>query len=1204
MKSIFSAGADLMAGETAGPTRSLRIGAVVLATALLVLIALNPGRAFAAQTHEFEAAVGAGQLTSPSGVAVDQSNGNLYVADSGTSTVRRFDSSGASLAFPATGTNSVGPFSFWFSDPQIAVDNSGGANDGDFYVTNSLGEGTDHGIKAFKASGEPANFAATGSYINGNTLTGTPSGGWAVFACGVAVDSHGLIYVGDLGGFVDIYAPTGEYLTQFAATSVCNLAVDSHGNVYANALSGEVSEFSASEFPATATTTFSGPTTVDAAASHGVTVDPLNDELYVNSGTSGSQFNSAANANVSIGVFGAERLAGGSSGIAVDRSGGTNDGDVYASVAGQVDRFGPQVTVPDVTTGEATGVTKAGAATVQGLVNPDGIELTECVFEFGTTSNYAESVPCAETVGQIGSGEADVPVHAALAGLAPGVFHFRLRTANANGGAKGADQTFAVPGTPGVEGTVATATFTEAELKATIDPSNDATSYHFEYGPTVEYGQNTPTRSIAAGNGPMSVSVQVLGLTEGSSYHFRVVAENSVGTIPGADQTFITKVRNENAVSCPNEAFRVGPSASLPDCRAYELVSPVDKNGYEVAASGDGLAGGGVQVTPDGDGVTFNTFGGAIANSKSAGVVVNYLARRSADGWSVQGLDPVLYPSRIGFVAFSGLYALTPDLSAGVIATLSPLTGSSEEGLGTINLFRTEFSSSASPQLLTPGGPAPSITGSTEPGPVLASSDAQIVAFGSPTAYANTEPGPELIPKVYRFNGSKLELASILPDGLPAQDRTEIGGGGFLSPVTGALSSDGSRLYFTDFGVTSQLFERADRQTVQVSEANTGVTDPNGPQSARYFAASRDGSRGFFTSSGKLTADATTGSADQGSDLYEFDANAPAGERLTDLSVDTAEPDGAQVQGVVGTSEDGSYVYFVALGVLDPGNGTPGSPNLYMRHRGVTTYIATLDPSEESTWNFRGFTNFNPSRISPDGASVVFTTLAPQAGYDNASHSEVYLYHAGGGLACVSCNPSGSPATSSAHIANEVNNSSAQLPFPNNLSVDGRRVFFETKESLVTRDSNGQNDVYEYEDGHIALISGGTSAEESIFVGASESGDDVFFATRQRLVPSDQDEASDLYDARVQGGFSEEGSAIPPCEGGGCRGLGSESATSAAPASTAVSGPGNPKPRKDQKKKKHKKHKKHQQHKRHEQKQKGNRGKRDRTANSKRGGAK
>lgn len=113
-------------------------------------------------------------------------------------------------------------------------------------------------------------------------------------------------------------------------------------------------------------------------------------------------------------------------------------------------------------------------------------------------------------------------------------------------------------------------------------------------------------------------------------------------------------------------------------------------------------------------------------------------------------------------------------------------------------------------------------------------------------------------------------------------------------------------------------------------------------------------------------------------------------------------------------------------------------------------------------------------------------------------------------------------------------------PFPSYqpriISDDGSRVAFNSDDSLVAADGNGQQDIYKYEDGRPRLISSGTSGDISALVDISPAGRDVFFTTRARLVAADHDNGSDIYDARAGGGFPGAAEEGLPCAGEACRG--------------------------------------------------------------------
>ncbi len=214
-----------------------------------------------------------------------------------------------------------------------------------------------------------------------------------------------------------------------------------------------------------------------------------------------------------------------------------------------------------------------------------------------------------------------------------------------------------------------------------------------------------------------------------------------------------------------------------------------------------------------------------------------------------------------------------------------------------------------------------------------------------------------------------------------------------------------------------------------------------------------------------------------GNDLYEYEVNPTAGQPgvLTDLTVDhnTSDPLGADVQGVIGASEDGEYVYFVADGSLATG-ATVGQPNLYLRHDAVTTFIATLSPADnEQGGGGQGiFGDWQPDlghrtaevALGPAGDDLVFTSKQSLTGYENGGMGEVYVYDAAQNrLFCASCDPTGAPPAKAALNAASLPISWSDTYLPRWISEDGSRVFFDSEESLGPQDTNGEQDVYEWE---------------------------------------------------------------------------------------------------------------------------------------------
>jgi alpha-tubulin suppressor-like RCC1 family protein len=183
------------------------------------------------------------------------------------------------------------------------------------------------------------------------------------------------------------------------------------------------------------------------------------------------------------------------------------------------------------------------AAALNGTVNPNGEGVSQCVFEYGTSTAYGSSAPCSSLPG---SGTSPVAVSASLSGLSPNTtYHFRVSATNAGGTSIGEDASFTTlppASPPTVTTTAAVVTRTLATLNGTVNPNASTVSdCHFDYGPTVSYGSTAPCASPpGSGESAVAVAASVGNLSPGSTYHFRVSATNADGTSTGSDQTFTT----------------------------------------------------------------------------------------------------------------------------------------------------------------------------------------------------------------------------------------------------------------------------------------------------------------------------------------------------------------------------------------------------------------------------------------------------------------------------------------------------------------------------------------------------------------------------------------------------------------------------------------------------------------------------------------
>jgi SMP-30/Gluconolactonase/LRE-like region len=908
------------------------------------------------------------------------------------------------------------------------------------------------------------------------------------------------------------------------------------------------------------------------------------------------------------------------------------------------------LTPTTVLTGAASAVFET-AATLNGSVNPDGESLTACEFEYGPTASYGRTIPCNPDFGSIPAEASSHAVTAGLTGLTPeSDYHFRLVVADANGEIDGGDETFRTGGQVAVTNPTATTadpTGTRAGLYGSVDPNGEAATYRFEYGTTVNYGSSAPVPDGSLGVGAASIAVSQLlsGLQPGTTYHFRLRAENATNEAVSLDETFTTPSPSETG---------------LPDNRAFELVSPPDKQpaGSVAVANGGNLN---YQAAADGEAVGYTLLNG-LKDATTGGEII-YVAHRGPGGWnSTQASPPSLVPNPSP-TAPSRFNYFSPDIGCGFVTTPSPLTADVpklDRELQTANLYRRNGDGSFTlVSNLPPSNPGlagiPAVQGAYF-----------VVAGASPNcdrvyflSFYQLIPGAS---GLYEWEDGTLHDAAIRPDGSTAPPLAEnrfsplLGGLGGESafPIgtrLNSISEDGSRFTFTsrsDEGADSSqqaVFMRTNgTSTVDVSQPTTATSSLG----ARYELASSDGSHVFFAANVGLAGPAGVGpqescsepAAEPGAavacDLYDYNVEAGT---LTDLTTDAnpADSQGAALQGVVGASRDGSYVYFAAKGQLVPGRGKTyaqnasggGSSNVYLAHAGQLTYVVNLTdadlvgnglvprpgaPAVESEGSLVRDQNHLTARVTPSGSHLLFQSRSNITGYESSGAAEAYIYSAASNeLSCVSCRADGQVPIIYSSFLNSVLGSGfgggagLALHYVSPMSDDGSRVFFTSRDALAPGAVEGQKNVYEWENGLVNLL-----ASEAEFKDASANGDDVFITTPRQLDAHDTDHDSDLYDLRVDGGFPPPPPPAVPCDptAGQCQGP--ETSAPGAPgiSSQSLTGPGNPKPKAPKKHGKHhkKKHhkKKHHKKKHHKKKHHNASTKRGagRPGNDNRGGAK
>jgi NHL repeat len=1169
---------------------------------------------------------GAGQFKRPTEIAVDNSpvsssRHDVYVVDSGNSRIERFGPDGAfKLSFGSPGEGE-GQFS-----GQLLVGIGPG---GTVYAVDSIPSGTEfeHRLQKFDPSGVAV---APQELLFKERFP----------AHAFAVDSSGDFYVSP-GDSIRKYNGDGDFITEIQESFeepkqivVSRLAIGAEDNLFA-----------------------------------------LSTRAGIGKGVSVMEFDPAGNR---LRRFGYGSLLAYGEGIAPYHSA---SGDVYVSEAAldltgagyrvlHLDFPGPGPLVfPEPCQADPLGNTKA---TLNAKVNPEG-KATTFHFEYVDQKSFEEeggfsSPDTASTTEQplpretkkekekrekenkekeekgeeikvLGEEEGLFRLQEASAqatGLTPET-NYRCRViatnADAPAGNEGEEGTFLTKEPFEILETAVSAVGTDmATLNAVVNPLGIPTNGYFEYVSDADYqadvaglgpghGFDHAIRvpeapdelDFGAGEEPSSVSAQITALDPATLYHLRVRVDDHLPSVPP---------RNG-----PQRTFRTfAPTGALPDHRAWEMVSPAQKNNAEVAVpnarGGLFTEGRSVRVqaaAPSGEALTYTSWT-SFANPQSAPSSSQYLSSRTPGGWATENISPFGFLNHPLEVPYRGF---TPDLRFGAVISDEPQL-TPEAQVGSENLYLRDNATGAL-QALTIEAPQLAGTQGFCSGYAGAAADGSRVFFAARGAMAGAPVGPGY--SLYEWSADGLSLVSVLPDGTPAPptiaSEAPGNGTGFgavggncttdQAVIRNAISEDGSIAFWTYAGKYKNsekpLFARVDgTETIQLDAKVAGEKSGGG---GKFWAASADGSKVFFTAPGKLTSDAKAAGG-----LYRYDTGSRTALSLTP---GTTAP---EVEGVIGASEDSTYAYFVAKGALTGAQesagekAAQGAHNLYVWHEGEgLRFIAALSELDQNSWE--SAPALLSARLTPDGRHLAFLTVEAKAlaGYDPRISSgggcqvkienalegdsrcgEAFIYDAEAkALTCASCNPSGSRPTGP-----------AELPFwtnpyagPRYLSDDGSRLFFESRDVLSAADQNTTRDVYEFErassgtcdakvpdfdpvsGGCIALISGGTSSDHSYLIDASSDGRDVFFSTRSPLVGWDINESYDVYDARIGGGFPEPGEGAPPCLGEACKAPPGAPAGAPAPGTPSFQGPGNaaqkPKPRKH----KHKKKSKHKSKKRH-----------------------
>jgi DNA-binding beta-propeller fold protein YncE len=1128
------------------PTRIL--GVLLLAVGALLVLCPS-AMALAERGHVLERSFGstgseAGQLKEPKGVAINEASGDVYVVDAGNNRIDRFDREGVFVEAwgwgVRTGAKALETCTTetkcraglaghgkgqLHGAEAIAIDNAAGSpSKGDVYVEavqpyeETIGN---HEIEFEKTVYDK--FSPTGK-LEGQ-IKGWKAKGESIEPFeephGITVDSTGAVWIyNEESLFRFNNELKNKYVRQVeseAGEGRPGVAVDASGNFY---VAYEGGQPAVGEEPPSVVAKLlpNGEVAVqelDGEESSGVAVGPATQDVFVDNVKQISVFDSSGRL---IDSFGAGQIGHGT-GVAAVGTGepGASEVAVADSASNAVHLYAPEPRgLPKIDEASVAGIT-ASSARLTALIDPTGFE-TEYAFRYSTEPlppvGEACTGACHETsTAKIGNGFSDVSVEPEVKGLTAGTsYHYQVIARNSAGAAASGDQVFKTA--PEVFG----ATLPDSRQWQMVSPPN-------KNGALIPAltGESEVVQASEDGAGITYVSTGALPGAEGS----RVPEASQILSRRGASEWSSTDLDTPHEEA---EGIVTGSPFSYrwftPDL-SKALVQPFGTAPLERPPLNKAAA----EHTPY---VRSNTPSPCLAPPVPEECFTPLVTAGNVAEAEVEGKKrPVPYGGRVNFVS------ATPDLSHSILFSSAALT----EGAGTSgNLFEWSSGSLALVSILPGGEPAAS--------PALGAGNANV-------RNAISEDGSRVI-----FTG-----------------------------VTGTQT----HLYVRD--VTSGKTAQLDEPQAGVTEPPVGVQNPAfqlaSPDGSRIFFSDEQRLTKDSTASSKLRRPDLYECALGEDEAHKLTCT------LHDLTVDGHAGESANVQGaVIGSSTDATTLYFVANGALtpdaSPGNCRPGEEsanqgqfvltakcNLYVDRYDATsetwtlTLVAQLSAEDEPDWAWSPTGNLGrlTSRVSPDGNWVTFMSDRSLTGYHNRDtvsgklDEEVYAY---GGAAtankvlCVSCNPNGARPTGvfDSTNANETGEGvgllvdrpasykerwlSGSLPGWTHLSIsearyasraldNSGRVYFMSAEGLVPQDTNGKEDVYQYEPvgvggctgesetfqasvgGCVSLISSGKSPRESAFLDASPTGNDVFFVTAASLAPSDTDAAFDVYDASVCG---------------------------------------------------------------------------------------
>jgi hypothetical protein len=842
------------------------------------------------------------------------------------------------------------------------------------------------------------------------------------------------------------------------------------------------------------------------------------------------------------------------------------------------------VAKPTVTLDPASAVTGTSAHLSGTIVTnaPGGPLGPEAEAAFAANWHFECDLACpGATSGTVEAAAGSEGVSAELTGLEPNkTYNVTLEASNA-GLADHAQSSFATAPVPPVVTTTTGASTGSGGyiLQGVVNPRNSlVTSCEFLYGPDSNFGHSVPCETAPGeGSEPVEVTARVSGLQVGSHYHVKLVASSGGGPGDGGDVTILA-AEGSMGPSCPNEQLRAeNNSLLLPECRAYEQASDPHKAGNQAKI---------YDFSPDG-GLVFQTLSGNVANSGPGSPTTFYAALRGDHGW-----ETIADLNGPGGSPFSGGNVTRGGSGGGTLAFSSDLRSSiwflgtrGQSGDATAVYVRNPagqfvFAGDGAGHFSQVPNLRPTTPGNLGRTPLLWN------YFLGASADLST-----IVLEAERFENQPVGLLAYDGSGTVAPQRVDVDGQGQPCGISetakrptkaNAVSADGRVIFYNAASCGGGIWARVDEaHSYHVSESDCTRSSAEPcleSGEVLYQGASLNGDHVFFTTTSQLV----NADTDETSDLYGYDVPVGSGGGQARGPYEITSG-GADVQGVVCVSGDGSYVYFVAKGALadnrDAMGRLPqvGDDNLYVWHRdagldtGETTFIGKVLPQDVTMWGEEPIVGPHLGQASAAGNILVFQSASRMVASDTDQAADIYRYDASDGeLIRVSTDESGvgGNAEISAEIGGVLNRDGV-LPthrLRTAMSDSGNTIAFATTEALSPNDTNEALDVYVWHSGHVSLLSDGSwprGVVNTSFGGAGQvagDGKDIYFTTAEKLTPTDTDTVADVYDARLLGGFPAPTNPSGCVDEAQCRGPAGTAPVDRATA-TAGAGPGNPKPR-------------------------------------------